>query len=56
MPTIILIGPVGWFFVDINTQYYDRLPFIFISSLILTTVTTFLWKNYFDERREEDSD
>jgi hypothetical protein len=41
--TIILAGPVGWFFIDLSDKNYSRIPFLFVMSLVLTAVSTIQW-------------
>jgi hypothetical protein len=48
--TIILAGPVGWFFIDLSDKNYSRMPFLFVISLIVTVVAVIQWMMFFLNR------
>jgi hypothetical protein len=43
MLTLVSIGPIGWFFLDLADQRYDRLRKLFIISLVVCSISTCFW-------------
>ena len=53
---IISLGPVGWTVLDILSERYDRLLFLFILSIILTIYDTICWCCYFSKDNTFDTE
>lgn len=43
--TLVTLGPIGWFFIHWSSGNYDKLPFVFVASLICTILSTIFWMN-----------
>jgi len=41
--TLVSLGPIGWFFVDLLERRYDRLIFLFVTSIIVTAICAVFW-------------
>ena len=52
--TIVSLGPIGWFFIDLSIERYDRMTFLFTVSIILTIATTLFWIFYFKYKDYKD--
>jgi 4-amino-4-deoxy-L-arabinose transferase-like glycosyltransferase len=53
MATFVLIGPIAWFFIDLSDHRYDRLPVLFVSSLVVMALTAVLWMIFFWNKADE---
>ncbi len=52
--TFVSLGPIGWFFIDLLIyERYDRLIFLFVISIILTSICTYFWTFYFRYRNDD---
>ena len=52
--TLVSLGPIGWFFVDLLERRYDRLIFLFVASIIVTAICAAFWTAYFCFARKAD--
>ena len=61
MMTFVSLGPIGWFFVDVLSEKYDRLLQLFVISIICAVLSTVFWINAlrlpkWDDEDESDED
>ena len=47
--TLVSIGPIGWFFIDLFEKRYDRLVFLFVVSLALAVICAVFWTLFFSK-------
>ncbi len=50
--SFVSLGPIGWFLIDYYSHRYDRLVFLFVSSLLLSILSTLLWVLYVKLRKK----
>jgi len=51
--TLISLGPVGWFFIDLSTGRTDRLAFLYIVTILAAVIATIMWIGVLTDKASE---